>query len=172
MFTNQEVIDLQQAIANVGNLSGAKFVYAMARNSSKIDPLSKALSQTLDFTKEYKEYDGKRVELAKRHAKIKDGKPEIRPMADNPRKLEYVIENQENFDKELEALKKQYKSAIDVADKQIEDFNSLLKSESDFIPYMITKEEIPLNITAAQLTGIFKLVKEEEEVKKEPKSKK
>ena len=62
---------------------------------------------------------------------------------------------------------------MDARKKQEEDFNEFLKTESDFVPYMIEKKDIPENITAGQLAGIFCIIKDEEpEVKKSIKSKK
>jgi hypothetical protein len=156
---NQDVYNLSQSLANVGNLSGIKFVYGIARNSVRVKLLVNAMIETIKESEKYQEFIQKRVELAIKHSKKDEkGNPVI---IFEGKQSRYDIADQVVFDKELETLKEEYKEAIDEQKKKEDAFNEFLKEESDFEPYMIDYADIPENITAAQMSGIINLIKEE-----------
>ena len=157
---NKAILSLSQSFKNVANLTGAKFVYGIARNSVIVDREIENFQAVTKASKEFQEYDQKRIELAQSMArKDKDGKPVVENNA-------YVPENQKEFDKKIEALKGEYKEAVAEGEKQIKDFNEFLEKESDIKLYMINFSDIPETITAGQLMGIMPIVKDEDKLEK------
>lgn len=145
----KELLNLYEAIKIVGDLRGMKFVYAMAKNvnliKDEIDSILKAVN-----TDEKKEFEDKRIELAKKYSKKdKDNKP---IMINNS----YIIGEEEKFNKEFSSLKKEYKECLDKEEK-------FLKTEAPKINfYKIDKDDIPEGITVNQLSNIFVLIKDDE----------
>ena len=157
---NKQILNLSQALKAVSGLTGIKFCYGVARNAVIVDREIEVFQTTTKTSKEFQEYDQKRIELAQSMArKDKDGKPVVENNA-------YVPENQKEFNKKIEALKGEYKEAVAEREKQIEDFNEFLEKESDIKLYMINFSDIPETITAGQLMGIMPIVKDEDKLEK------
>ena len=144
---NKELLQMSGLLGILLNLKGVKFAYAIAKNirliRAEVELLEKAKSE------KYKEYDNKRLELAKKHAQKDDkGNPQI---VNNS----YILENQEVFNDEFEILKKEYES-------EIKEYEDLLNTENDIKLYKIKLVDIPLDITAGQMLVIEEIVEGEE----------
>lgn len=157
-MTRQQTIDLQAALKAVENLTGAKFCYAITKNIAMIQSEVQTLKTIVKYSEKFTEYDGKRAELAKSMAK-KDEKGEPTVQVVNGQAT-YVLIDQKEFDKKLEVLKSQYKEAITEQEAKFKDLQKLLEEESDLKFHTIDQKDIPGNITAGQLSGIIKLIKE------------
>jgi len=156
MITNQNIIELNESLQRVGNLSGIKFAYVVARNKNKIkseiDSFQEAIKQSNDF----QEYEKKRAELCELHAKKDEkGKSIINGN-------EYEIDNQQAFEAQLKVLRDGNKEVIEAREKQINDFNSFLKEESKLELYKVDLKDVPENITTEQMSSIISIIKEEE----------
>lgn len=156
-LSNQQILDLHQGLNATGNLEGARFSYAVARNiallRAEVEALQKAYTPSSDFL----QYNQERVELAKSHAVKIDGKEQT-TIEDGMEK--YVIADQAKFDEELTALQGKYQEAIDKRQKQLDDFSSLLKEETEVSLYTIPFEYVPENITAAVVSAILPIIAE------------
>ena len=150
-----EIINLFQSLQKLGNLSGVKFAYAVSRNIAILKPEVEALNKALEGSDEFKQFDEKRVELAKKHAK-KDDKN--KPLVNRG---QFEIENQEAFDAEFETLKSEHQEVWDARQKQVDDYNDLLKTESELQLYKVSLTDVPVNITVAQMHSISDIVTEE-----------
>jgi len=158
---NKEILQLYNALQDVSNLSGVKFAYAVSRNINKVKPTLNSLEEAINPKEEYKEFESKRVELAKKYAKKNEnGEPVTNTDLDNNTKT-YEIENQKAFQKEMTKLQKEYAQAITNREKQIEEYKNLLEEETQIDFYKIKKENLPEDITAQQLTGIFAIIEDE-----------
>lgn len=152
MFTNNDVFSLYEGLSKVGNLPGAKFAYAVAKNQDILKREIDFLKKTVEPSPEFVEYDKKRVELAKKHAKKDDrNNPVISGNA-------YDIENQEEFNKELDTLKKEHEAIISQREAQIKEFEALLSQENKTELHTITANDLPRDITPGQLSGIIKII--------------
>ena len=150
----KELISLHQGINQLGSLSGVKFAYAITRNISYLKPEIEALEKAITATEEYKAFDNLRVKLLEKHAeKGKDGKAVI---TNN----NYAIEDQVGFDKAFEKLKKEHKGVFEAREKQIKDYLALLDEEATVSFHKIKQEDIPANITVAQMNVISPLIEE------------
>lgn len=153
-MTNQEILNMSDALEKVNKLSGIKFAYAMAKNINLVKSEIETFRETLKPTNEFNEYENKRIELAKKYAKKDEkGVPMIKGN-------EYDVEDRDAFEKEYEELKAENKEIIDAREKQVKDFESFLKEESKLSLHKIKSVDIPENITTEQLSGIMSLVED------------
>jgi hypothetical protein len=152
MATKQEIIVLYQSLNKLGNLSGVKFAYSVNKNIHLIEPEIKSLEKALEASEEFKKFEEKRMALVEKFAK-KDEKGE-KVVKDN----QYEIEDHEEFNKEFEILKEENKEVYETRQKQIDEYNELLKSESTVILHKIALSDVPTNITVAQMGSISLLV--------------
>ena len=152
---NKDIIVLSQALQLVGNLTGIKFVYGVVKNMNILKPEIELLQKTIEASDKFIEYDTKRIELAKKYSsKDEKGNPMVQ-------ENEFVISDRAGFDKEIEKLKKEYKKVLDIREEQLKQYRELLEENADIKLHMINFEDVPVNITSAQLSGIFCLIKEE-----------
>lgn len=155
MSTKTEIIQLYQALNRLGNLSGVKFAYAVSRNIHLIEPEIKSIEKALEASDEFKKFEDKRMELVNKFGKKDDkGKPLVK---DN----EYEMDNKEEFEKEFETLKEENKEVYEARQKQIEEYNELLKSESTVVLHKIQLSDVPQNITVTQMNSISSLISED-----------
>lgn len=149
-----KILELSRALNGVGRLSGVAFSYAVAKNIRLIQPEIEALQKAIEPSKEFSEYDQEREKLAIKHAK-KDEKGN--PVIENN---QYVLEDKEAFDKEFEKLKEKNKEVLAGRTKQAEDFDKLLLEEVEVKLYKVKLENIPKEITTAEMNSILDIIEE------------
>jgi len=154
-LTRQQVLDLHNGLHSVGNLNGVKFAYAVSKNLFKMKSEVEALQETYKPAQEFVTYEGERIKLAEEHAEKTD---------DEPKKImengiqRFVIKDKKTFDKELEVLKKKYKTALESRKEQIESFEALLKEKIEIDLHKIDIKDVPKEITAKQMNDIFVII--------------
>lgn len=153
--TKGKLFELQEALNNVSNLRGAKFVYAAAKNKRKIDTECEDISKVIEPTEEYKPILEKENELIMKHC-LKD--PEGNPIPNNQGNFFVPPKNKNAFEADRNKLKAEYKEIFDKREKQVEDYKELLKDEIEIELHMVKEEDLPEDITAGQLTGIMDMV--------------
>lgn len=158
-MTKQEIINLYNNLNTLGDLRGVKFSYGVARNIQKLKQEVDAFQLVSKPSEEYSVFDNERIELAKSHSK-KDDKGEPVVVGN-----EFQIEDEKKFNKELDALRKKHKSAIEAREKQIEEVTALLEEESTVELHKIKIEDVPEDITTAQMSAIFSLIEYEDNPK-------
>lgn len=153
IMSNEEIVNLQQWLWEVSDNKGTKFAYAVKRNRDKVDSYVKELKEKyLSESAEFKVFNEKRNEVAKSFAeKDEDGNPKTR-------NGNYVIADRKAFDKEVKEFKKKYKDVIEKREKQITEFDAVMKEMSTLLLYAISKDELPDDLTANQLDGIYSLI--------------
>ena len=155
-FKRQELFNLLSAFVKVKNLKGAKFAYAIIKNQEKIkrEIIAFNKNNAPKPAKEYNEWERARIELCNKHCAKKNDKPII---TDN----KFVgLEKNPNFEKELEELKKKYKTTLDDYQKQVNEYNTKIGEEIEFDLHQVNKDELPAEISTVQLEGILAIVKE------------
>ena len=166
---NRELEELARGIYDCSSLIGVKFACALAKNKKAIDKEVKLLQETLKFTKNYEEYENKRIKLCDEFAtKDENGKPQIKVLGCNVvsgikrEEGEYVFtdENKKMFEEKLAVLRKEYTEELDERKKQIKEFNELLENEADIELYMIAFEDVPQDITTNMMSAIIYIVKD------------
>jgi len=156
-MNKQDILDLYNGLQAVSNLPGAKWAYAVARNITKLRPEIEALQKAFTAGKEFLDYNKKRMDLAKKYAVKVDGKPKTIKVGSTE---EYLIDDEAKFNRELDKLKKKYKKAIEERQKEVDDFNEILKEEIEIDLYMINSDYIPEGITPAQVSAIMPVIDE------------
>lgn len=159
-MTKQDVLVMHSEMQGLlGNLKGVKFCYAIAKNLKKLKVEVDNIADSMKMSKEYKEFDGKRMELVKQHGK-KDanGKPIMTPDG-----RQFEIEFQAAFDADWKKLKDENPHLVAERDTQIEEYAELLKEEYDIEFHKIKQKDIPADITSTQMNIISELIIDAEE---------
>ncbi len=152
---NNKIIELHNALSRIKNLKGVKVNYAIARTISQTTPLVESLQETINPSEAYQTFDKLRVEIAVKHSK-KDEKGN--PISINQ---QYQIEDQEAFDKELNALKEEHPGVLEDRENQIKDFNLFLEEECATNPiHTCTLIDLPEDITTDQMNALMPLIVE------------
>lgn len=156
---NSELYNLRAGLLSVGSLTGIKFAYAVARNKAKLDSEISTMESVIKPKADFLAYEEERISLAKESA-VKDssGKPTV----DGGN---YVMANQEVFDKAIKTLQEKHKAAIEGREKQLSEYKNFLDEESSFKPYMVKMEFVPEAISPNQLSGIFPMIDDKEYTK-------
>ena len=152
-LTKEKVIQLHNALSEIGEEKpNAKFAYAVAKNLNVIEPEVKALMKAQEKSKEYQEYDSKRVSICREMAnKDENGTPIMiggifqKDKDGIPQRVggEFDIPDRAKLDKRIEKLKKEYKEAVDEQEIKIDEFNELIKEEIDIEFHRVKYEWIP-----------------------------
>ncbi len=138
----RELVELWQLIEHHRKIKhSVKVSYFMAKNRKRIQPEIEALEEAIEPSKDFKQYDTARANLAKYYA---DKDNNDRPIIHNS---SYVITTQlDEFNKELEVLKESHKDTISKREKQLKDYNEFLDEEIEFDGYQINLEDLPKEI--------------------------
>ena len=159
-MTKKEALNLYNGLQGVSDLPGAKWAYGIAKNVEKLRTEIEALQKAFTPSKEFSEYNDKRIELAQKYAIKEDGKPRTVKIGNTE---EYLIGDKDKFNKELSKLQKEYKKNLDDRKKQVDDFNEILEEKVEIDLYMINPDYIPEGITPAQMSAIMPIISEKEE---------
>lgn len=151
-LTNNDLFRLQVGLKDVGDLRGAKFGYAVAKNLRIVGAVCDDLRAAVKPSEAFMQYERARAELCKEHAE-KDERG--RPQRDDN---EYVIADWAAFEKALEPLKAEHAEAIAAQDARGKDFETLLEEAAEVTLYTIPYALVPEDISAAQFDGIFEIV--------------
>lgn len=119
-----------------------KFSYFVAKNKLAIKGEVDSLNEANEASEVFQLYDTKRAELA---STLADRVPSTdQPMTANG---QYVIkENKDQFDKELDKLKKEFKTAIGERETQLTEFRALLEEEVEFKGHAIKLDDLPQDV--------------------------
>jgi formate dehydrogenase maturation protein FdhE len=151
-----ELISLYQALNKLGNLKGVKFAYGVSKNISIIKPEIELLEKSATMTDEYKEFEEERIKMVEKFAKKDDkGKP---IMVNDVYDIEK--DNQKELNKAFEVLKSEHKKAFEAREKQVQEYNELLKTDSTIKLFKISLGDIPNEITVAQMHSISEIVED------------
>lgn len=156
---NKDLVTLFMGINNVMSLNGVVFGYALNKNLAILKPEIEALQKALAGSKEFEEYNQKRIEIVKKYA-LKDDKGDFILIGQGNEKSYDVGANGDVVESEVAPLKEEYKDAIAGYQKQIDEYNALLEKEADIKLYKVKMEDVPKEITGKQLEGIFEIIEE------------
>lgn len=150
----QAVLDLWNGLQGVGNLTGVKIAYAVGKNIEKVKQEVEVIGKTIQPSKEFMEYDQKRVALAQKHAKKDDkGQPIVAGG-------QYIMEDRAAFDKDFETLKEENKTVVESREKQQTDYITLLDEEVELDLHTVKLSDVPETITVQQMSKISVIINE------------
>lgn len=151
----QDLFRLQQGLQAVGNLRGVKFAYAVAKNSRKVKAECEDIQEGIKAPEEWEEIEKQQREINMSHCKKDESG---NPIPDSNGQFIILTERKDDHKKEMETLKEANKEAYTARENQIEDYNNSMNDEIEFSLHTIEEEDLPAEITAAQLDGIFEMV--------------
>lgn len=157
-LTREAIFNLWRGLNSVGNLEGAKFSYAVARNKNAIKGEIDSIAAAEIPDEGFKQYNKERVELAEKHAVKVDGKPQTE-IKDGLQR--YVLENEELFEKEFSELKEKHRESVDKRTKQLEEVKALLNEEIEIDLFSIPMSYLPEKIKAEQASALLPIIIEE-----------
>ena len=159
MLTKGETLSLFRNLNQLGILTGAKFTYAVARNISLLKGEIEALEKSMELPDKFKEFETERIALVEKYAEKDDsGKPKKEATSSGAE--QYIMGDEKKFEKEFETLKVKHKEAVSLREKQIEEYTKLLTTDSEVKVYKVKLEDVPKEINARQMAGIYEIVQE------------
>lgn len=160
-MTKGEALTLYRNLNQLGNLSGVKFSYAVARNLNLLKAEIESLEKSVELPEAFKAFDKERVALVEQYAeKDEKGKPK-KEKAENGAEQYVMGQNEEEFKKEFDALKEKHKEAVELREKQFEEYTRLLTTDTDVSLYKIKLDMVPEGISARQMAGIYEIISED-----------
>lgn len=157
-MTKKQIIELYQSLYKLGNLKGVKFCYAVSKNISMIESEIKTLEKVLEPSEDYQKFDKERIELAKKYSKKQENGEPVVEIKNGLQ--QFVLENKEEFEKEIEALREKHKEAIDKKEEQIKEYNKLLEEETPMVFHKVLIADVPADITSEQFNSIKEVIAE------------
>ena len=154
----KNLLDLFENLQKLSNLKGVKFSYAIARNVVIVRREVEAIEESLKPFDEFVEYEKERIELAKKHSE-KDEKGNPKTATENKRQI-FVMKDKSKFDKEFEKFKAKHKVTLDKRQKQIDEYNEFLETETDIEFFKIKLNDVPEDISVEQMQGIQLLIED------------
>lgn len=151
-ITYRKLDQLYVALDACNNLSGVKFVYSVSKNMAKIEQELKLLEKAIEPSKDFLEYERKRIELNEKFC-IKH--PNGTPIREEGK---YIYPEGTNPDNFFVDLNKEYEKTISKREKQISEFEKLMDTELDIDLHMLKQNDLPESITVQQMRGINAIV--------------
>ena len=148
----EKLFEIYSAMTELDKIvHGFKLGYALAKNLNKIKPEVEAVKQALKPSKEFTEFETKRIEASKSFAKLDDqGEPVIVDGA-------YDLADVEGFTKAMDTLRVECSEALSNRDKQVEEYNALLLEEIEFEFHKVKLQDVE-NAIDATAPGIGKIL--------------
>lgn len=151
----QDLFRIQQGLKTVANLKGVKFAYAVAKNNRKITAECEDIQEGIKPTEEWEEIEKKQREINLEHCKKNEAGD---PIPDASGQFIILPEFKIAHTNRMQHLKDASKEAYAEREKQIEDYNKSMNDVIEFKLHTIKEEDLPSDITGAQLDGIFEMV--------------
>lgn len=153
---NKALLEAQEFEKTLERGFSRKLAYNISKNKNKLKPIVKAFQEAIKPSEEYTKYDMERVELAKKHAKKdKDGNPVISS-------FEYVLEDKEAFEKELETLREKFKEAVEEHKKKAEESETLLDNDEEVELVKLKIQDFPDNFPSSIFEGLETIIENEQ----------
>jgi deoxyhypusine synthase len=154
---NEQLISVFQGCLSCGDLKGIKFAYALNKNKRLIKKEVNRIYDIVKPSEKYLEYDKKRIDMAKKHAKVDENGE---PLVENEK---YVMKNKRKFNSELKKLQEEYGDAFKEQQEKERLSHIEWEKECDINFHKISEKDIPKNISPAQLEFISAFMVDETE---------
>lgn len=169
VFTKNDILELNALLPTIKGYPGVKFNYAISKNIDRVSKLAKILlgernrivNITNDFEKE-------RLEAIKDFChKNADGSPKMIDTTRNDggniiNERIYDIKNMEEWLSKFGEIKAKHESALELQVKEQNEFNELLKTKSEYVPFKIEMDWIPESILTEHMNIIYRLINHSE----------
>jgi len=162
---NHEVVELAERLTGYASqikaLKGAKFGYCIIKNTEALGKEAKAVVDAKKVNEDFTKYDAERIVVCEKFAE-KDEKGEIKKRPIGPGKFEYIIDqSNEDFKAAIAELQTKYADAITAQTTNDQDYFTFLNEENTtFVPYKISIEAVPNEISIEVLSVIKSFIQE------------
>jgi hypothetical protein len=129
-----------------------RFNYAIIKNKRIIEPEIRAIEEIQKPTEKFIEFQNTRIALCEKYAK-KDDKGEAIKNG-----MSYDIENMDEFNKELEPIKEQYKDTIAEIDEKIKKVNEFIEEDVTIDLYMIKSSYMPDKLSKEIIEVLYPII--------------
>jgi len=152
-----ELINISNTIFDVLKESKkVKLNYLLNLNKTNIDSDIKMINDAIKTSKKFEEFEQKRIDVCLKYCEKNDnGEPII------INEVYQGLENNKTFNDEFGKIKEKYKTEIDERQKQLDEYNKLLKEDVEFEFNKIDLDLIPDDLMnghqQAILTPLFKV---------------
>ena len=149
-------LTLNQKLSYLGALKGSKFSFTISKNKEVIKPIIDKLNKLIKQSDKFKEFDKKRVDINKKYAKLDEkGNPELLN-----EQYQILDDKKEDFNKEIDALKEEYKDTVKEREDQKKELEVFLKEEITLDFKTIPLSIIPEDINVDEMDILTPLVEE------------
>lgn len=156
----EELFKMLNGFKKVENLPGESLAWAIMRNKKAIEAELREVQKIVQLTPEIEKYENGRIAICKKYceknekggAVIKNGK--YAGLDENP-----------EFEKAIDEYKKENQKVVNLIDQTQKNYEKAIKEEIEFDFYTVKKDNLPQNITPAQLEVISIFVEEPPELK-------
>ncbi len=131
-LTSRKIVEIDKLLRRYSTQSrGPSFVHMVARNLLQLKPFVTVLDeQAAKQSKEFKEYDSKRLDVCKSMADKGANGDALMNVTQQGVPISYkIIARKEEFDKEVEELRNQYDKVIEEEETRKEEYEEFLDSE-------------------------------------------
>lgn len=154
--TREYFLTLNQRLSFLGALKGSKFSFTIAKNKEVIKPIVDKLNKMIKMSDRFMEFDKKRVEINEKYAERDEkGNPIMKE-----ERFTIPKDKKEDFQKEIEALKTEYKDAVSERETQKKELEAFLKEEITLDFKTIPLSIIPEDINVDEMEILAPLVEE------------
>jgi len=155
MVKNRDLQGFKKDFSSFHHLTGVDFVLKLNRNLRLVIDELDLLENLRVETAEFKAFKTEGQALYIKHsAKDSNGNPKTEPIQ-TPQGIirKYVTDNanKPTLEKEIKALEKKYKDAVDLQNQKEQDFASAMDAECTLKFSLIEKGDLPEKITVEQL---------------------
>jgi len=158
-MTKLELLNINRVLNQLGKLKGAKFAYGVTKNLNLLKPEMESIEKAGAASEEYVKFEKEvRLPLVEKYAK-RDEEGKLIVKGGN-----YEIENQEEFDKEFEKIKKENQEVWNEREKQVNEYGSFLNTESTLELYKINFSDFPQDISVEQMYQLSAIINEDEKI--------
>lgn len=164
-----DVLSLWNGLHMVGDLEGTScssisFAYAVAKTKRTIAVEVESIRETLKPIGPPKEYEKERKALCLEHAKKINDDGEAETATDPASGQPYIpMRDMAAFDKAWEELKEKHAEALEDVEKKQKEQKDFMAQEVEVQVHQVEQSDVPVGITAEQMTRIFDLVKDKPE---------
>jgi len=151
----QTLFTLLENLNKLDNLTGVKFNWVIDRNREQLEKETKDIMKVSEPSEKFQEYDKKRIEILQKYSEKDDnGNPKFTQTNQGMVRFDINDKNMKKFQKEIDALTKEFEKEIKDRDKQLFEYDKFLNEEVTPEFEMLTLEDIDEGITGEQ----FKVV--------------
>ena len=162
VMKNSDAFRMLQLLPGVMELKGSTFMYAVARNKSKLNSYVKKLRNKPHHPQD-REYEEKRAALCEEFC---DRDEDGNAMFEGDKYL--GLEGNDAFQVEWDKLKEEYKEVLEKRETNRKEFTDALEEDAEIKLYMINSENLPEDIDGNQteivrfmIRGFFDEVEED-----------